>query len=125
MEIYTGTQPKGPYMVSNSALDVVMRLVQPIEGSGRNVTADNWFSSVPLARRLLEKKLTYVGTLRKNKKELPADFITVTTRNPKSSIFGFQDDTTILSYIPKKNKNVLLISTMHTEDNSVDTSSGT
>ena len=125
MEIYTGTQPKGPYMVSNSALDVVMRLVQPIEGSGRNVTADNWFSSVPFARRLLEKKLTYVGTLRKNKKELPADFIAVKNRNPKSSIFGFQDDTTILSYIPKKNKNVLLISTMHTEDNSVDTSSGT
>ncbi|XP_043529513.1 piggyBac transposable element-derived protein 4-like isoform X2 [Frieseomelitta varia] len=125
MEIYVGIQPEGRYKVSNKVLDVVMRLVQHIEGSGRNVTGDNWFSSIPLAKCLLDKKLSYVGTIRKNKKELPKEFVTTKNREPKSSIFGFQDEATIVSYIPKKNRNVLLISTLHVEDNSISISNGT
>lgn len=46
MEIYANIQPEGPYKVSNKTLDVVMQLVQHIEVSGRNVTGDNWFSSI-------------------------------------------------------------------------------
>ena len=36
--------------------------------SGRNITADNFFSSYSLVSQLLSKKLTYVGTVRKKQK---------------------------------------------------------
>ena len=65
MEIYVGTQPEGPYRVSNSPLDVVLRLSQHISGSGRNVTMDNWFTSVPLVKTLRDRNLTVIGTIRK------------------------------------------------------------
>lgn len=45
-----------------------MRLVKPIEGSGQNITADNWLSSIPLVKQLFQKNLTFAGTLRKNKR---------------------------------------------------------
>ncbi|GBP26784.1 hypothetical protein EVAR_81149_1 [Eumeta japonica] len=37
----------------------VLRLTQPIEGSNRNVTADNWFSSIELIDELAKRELTY------------------------------------------------------------------
>jgi hypothetical protein len=37
--------------------------------SKRNITADNWFSSIELAQELLKHKLTYVGNVKSNKRE--------------------------------------------------------
>ncbi|CAH2000087.1 unnamed protein product [Acanthoscelides obtectus] len=69
LETYVGLQPPGPYQQSNNAKDIVMRIVEPVQGTNRNITGDNWFTSIPLVNELLtEKKLTYVGTLRKNKR---------------------------------------------------------
>lgn len=56
MEVYAGKQPTGPYELSNSPKYVVHRLTEPIVNTGRNVTADNWFTSIPLAEELLQKK---------------------------------------------------------------------
>jgi predicted transcriptional regulator len=68
LEIYAGKQPEGPYQLSNSPADVVERIISPISGSGRNVTVDNWLTSVPLTRKLLEDhNLTLLETIRKNK----------------------------------------------------------
>lgn len=113
MELYTGKQRDGPYKISNSATDVVLRLSKPIYDSGRNITADNWFSSITLANELLEKKITLVSTLRKNKRELPIQFVSTKNRAENSTLFGFAKKMTIASYIPKKNKNVIMLSTMH------------
>ncbi|GBP67705.1 hypothetical protein EVAR_40476_1 [Eumeta japonica] len=55
-------------------IQAVLPLVSPIEGSNRNVTADNWFSSIELVNHLKEKHLSYEGTLKKNKKEIPPEF---------------------------------------------------
>lgn len=75
MEIYAGSQPEGPFEINNSAKDVVERLVQPISGTNRNVTMDNWFTSVPLSIALLKNhKLTMVGTIRTDKREVPLEF---------------------------------------------------
>lgn len=71
LEVYVGQQPQGPFQNSNKVIDLVNRLVEPIIGSNRNVTAGNWFSSIPLAKDLLQKSVTYVGTLKKNKPEIP------------------------------------------------------
>jgi hypothetical protein len=108
LETYCGTQPNGPYQVSNSTKDVVLRLARPIFGSGRNLTADNWFTSVEVIRELAKKKVSYVGTIKKNKKELPLCFLQSKNREIGSSLFGFNEDTscdlTAVSYIPKKTK---------------------
>ena len=115
MEFYLGKQPPGPHQISQAPDEVVKRLITPISGSGRNVTYDNWFTSVPLAHHLLQQhNLTTVGTIRKNKPQLPPCFIKSKDREVSSSVFGFEKNgTTLVSYVPKKGKFVLLLSTMH------------
>lgn len=56
LEVYCGKQPNGPFEVSNAGKDVVLRIAQPILGTGRNITGDNWFSSLPLVNELSKKK---------------------------------------------------------------------
>lgn len=117
LEIYPGTQPPGPFQQSNKVIDVVERMVSPIIGTGRNVTMDNWFVSVPMAKHLLDDhKLTVVGTIKKNKPELPLIFRSMTDRPIHSSLFAFQPKCTLVSYAPKKKKTVTLLSTMHQSD---------
>lgn len=75
-EIYCGQQADGPYKVENNPSSIVKRLILPIDKTGRNITMDNWFVSVPLVRDLLDNhKLTCVGTIRKNKREIPLEFV--------------------------------------------------
>lgn len=83
MEVYVGAQPEGPYKVSNTPSEVVTRMIAPISGTGRNITLDNWFTSYLLAKSLLEDhKLTMVGTMKKNKRELPLEFVNTKKRSP-------------------------------------------
>lgn len=112
-EIYCGKQVPGPYLKSNKSEDIVKRLVAPIEKSKRNVTTDNYYTSYPLANYLLTKGLTLLGTLKKNKREIPVEFQPNKNRELQSSLFGFQDDVCLVSTIPKKNKAVIFLSTMH------------
>ncbi|KAJ4449377.1 hypothetical protein ANN_00776 [Periplaneta americana] len=71
-------------------------------------------------RMLKEYKLTTLGTLRKNKKEIPPIF--VTNKVMGTALFAFHKEKTLLSFAPRNNKIVLLLSTMH-RDNSVAPSS--
>ena len=70
------------------ASDVVCTLVQPISGQqgGRNVTTDNFFTSVDLSNRLKDRCLTLVGTMKQNKKEIPTEFKPVRQRPEYSSL---------------------------------------
>ncbi|XP_043471836.1 piggyBac transposable element-derived protein 3-like [Leptopilina heterotoma] len=91
----------------------VLRLSKPLYKSNRNVTADNWFSSVEVVQELKKNGLTYVGTIKKNKKEIPKEFLPSKTRQVNSSFLGHSKDGVLLSFVPKKNKAVLIISSMH------------
>ncbi|XP_050065449.1 piggyBac transposable element-derived protein 4-like [Aphis gossypii] len=120
MEVYVGTQPDGPYKCENNPASVVKRLIAPISKTGRNITMDNWYNSIPLAIDLLKNhNTTVVGTLRKNKREIPLCFLETKKRQLNSTMFGYDKDILLTSYVPKKNKNVLLISTMHEQANKV------
>lgn len=69
IELYAGKQPEAPYQLSNAAADVVKGLITPISGTGRNLTIDNWYTSVSLVSDLTKNlKISVVGTMRKNKK---------------------------------------------------------
>lgn len=91
----------------------VIRLSKPIFGSRRNITGDNWYSSIELVDYLLKNGLTYVGTMKKNKREIPKEFLPSKTRPVGSTMYGFTSDKTLISRVPKKNKCVVLISSMH------------
>nr|XP_022903858.1 piggyBac transposable element-derived protein 4-like [Onthophagus taurus] len=112
-EVYCGKQLPGPYVKSNKPEDIVTRLIEPIEKTKRNLTTDNYYSSYPLAEKLLEKGLTFLGTMKKNKKEIPPEFLENKNRDVKSSLFGFQHDFCLSSTVPKKNRIVIFLSTMH------------
>ena len=62
---------------------------------------------------LLQDKITVVGTLKKNKREIPAEFLPNKQKPISSSMFGFQKHATLVSFTPKKKKSVVLLSTMH------------
>ena len=123
LEIYPGKQPNGPFQSENDTISVVKRLVRHCSGSGRNITMDNYFTSVPLANDLCKNhKLTLVGTLRKNKKEIPSLFKDTKIRKVKSSMFAYphaENKCLLTSYVPKKGKNVLMLSTFH-DDGEID-----
>ena len=112
--MYTGKAASGG-PEKNQGIRVVLDLTTGL--SGRNVTCDNFFTSYELEWRLLERNLTMVGTLRKNKAELPPALLESNGRQALSSRFAFTPTATLVSYLAKKNKNVLLLSTLHTEGN--------
>lgn len=124
LEVYVGTQPEGPYKLSTSSEEVTIRLVEPIAGTNRNLTCDNWFTSVPLAERLLqEKQLTLVGTIRSNRVGIPQEMKANKDRAIYSSLFAHHKEKTLVSYCTKPKKVVILLSTMH-EDHKIDEITG-
>ena len=88
MEVYVGTQPPGPYCFSTKTTDLVERMCEPVLGTSKNITMDNWFTSCEIVKRMLEQhKITIVGTIRKNKREIPKETDLVLLLGRKS---GFQ-----------------------------------
>jgi hypothetical protein len=104
LEIYAGKQPDGQYPHSNKPTDVIKRLVEPINSTGWNIMAVNWFMDVNWVFELRKRKLSCVDTLKKNKPHLPVEFVAVKNRPEKSSLFHFRKAATVVSYIPRKAK---------------------
>lgn len=101
--VYVGkeSQQQNPEKLSVPTLGV-LRLVQPIVKTNRNITGDNWFSSIELVNKLLQNDLSYVGTVRKNKGEIPHRLLPNRNRMDRSSEFGFTRNLTLVSFVPKK-----------------------
>lgn len=122
LEPYLGTQPSGAFQVDNSTKEVVMRLTKPIQGAGRNVTGDNWFTSVETIVELSKAKTSYVGTVRANKRQLPKEFLPKVrpAREVGSSLFGHTEvercKITLVSYVPKPHRCVILASSLHNDN---------
>ena len=51
---------------------VVMRLLKPYLNKGRNVTTDNYFTSIKLATELQKYKTSLLGTVNRIRTEVPA-----------------------------------------------------
>ncbi|UYV65334.1 hypothetical protein LAZ67_3003981 [Cordylochernes scorpioides] len=110
LEIYAGKQPEGPYQISNSPNNT---FTFNLRVKTQHIS-DNWYTSYPLAVALLnDHKLTFVEPLKKNKKEILPEFMPNRARQVFSSIFGFQKNVSLVSYVPKRGKSVILLSTIH------------
>ena len=111
------TQPQARGGI-NQGHRITKELTEPYHTTNRNVTTDNWFSSVPLVTDLLHNcGMTLVGTVRANKKEIPQEMKETRNRVVGSSAFLFVNDMTLVSYCKDtsrtKKKLVYLLSSMH------------
>ena len=115
LQMYTGKEDNPSHHGLGER--VVMDLSSSLENSGRHITTDNFFTSLKLARSLRSKGMTLLGTLRKNRREVPPQMKNLQGRAVYSSDFRFnlEDQTCLLSYKCKKNDCVLLLSTFHQE----------
>ncbi|XP_034564255.1 uncharacterized protein LOC117830305 isoform X2 [Notolabrus celidotus] len=80
---------------------------------GHTVTCGNFFTSHGLSQELLRSKIALVGAMRNSKPELPPKLLRAKEREVFSSLFGFDKTHTVVSYIPKRGKNVILLSSKH------------
>lgn len=103
-EIYCGKDEEESQNKLNKPTRVVMRMVEPIMGINTNLTGDNWFTYTELLDELRKKGLTYAGTIRKNKSELPIQFTNVRGRPVPSSMFTFSGNKTLVSFVPKRGR---------------------
>ncbi|UYV78370.1 hypothetical protein LAZ67_16001089 [Cordylochernes scorpioides] len=121
--VYTGKSKTPKSKELSLPTQIVLDISRPLWKSNRNITADNWFTSIELVDKLKEHGLTYLGTMRKNKPQIPPQFQPHPKRESGTSIFGFSGTKTLVSYVPKKRKSVILISSMH-HDNKCDKTTG-
>lgn len=110
---YLGKDERRPSNISLGEF-VVSKLVEPIFGSNRNITADNFFSCTSLAEKLLQKRLSYVGTVRSNRRFLPKlAKIQKDKMDLRSTKLYKTSNSSLTIYKAKKNKKVLILSTKH------------
>ncbi|XP_063324172.1 piggyBac transposable element-derived protein 4-like [Pelmatolapia mariae] len=110
LQLYTGKAAAGR-AETNQGMRVVLELTEGLQG--HSVTCDNFFTYFPLSEELLRRKNTLVGTIRKNKPELPPELLQTRGREVFSSVFAFTSTHTAVSYVPRRGKNVLLLSSKH------------
>lgn len=112
-KLYTG-KADGGQRETNQGENVLLQLSGRYSNSGRTIVADNFFTTLNGAKRLASLGLAYVGTVRADKPFLPEQCKKKRSRPVLSSIFGFHENlVSLCSYVPKKNKAVNLLSTVH------------
>ncbi|KAJ8874725.1 hypothetical protein PR048_025591 [Dryococelus australis] len=80
------------------------------------ITPDSYFTSVSLANELKKRKTRLVETLNIARREVPSS-VTLTRDLLHTTILLISNDTVLTSYQGKVTKNVLVLSTLHTEVN--------
>lgn len=124
MIIYCGIQKPGFYITSNKPFDIVNHLIETLKRPNRNFTTAICFSSYPLAEYLLSVGLSFLGTLRKYKAVIPAKFVIENKIPvPGSYLFRRNDILTLASFVTKKKKIVLVLSTLK-DENKMDNGTG-
>ena len=79
-------------------------------GQGYIVTCENFFTSLKLAKELAKQNKTLLGTIRQIRKEVPKIMLPSKLREVNLSLFLFSRDAMMVSYVPRKNKSVILLS---------------
>lgn len=94
---------------------VVNELIQPYIGRGHCITADNYFTTFNLITELLRQKTTFIGTIRKNKRELPLAAIQEKRSLFESAFYENDRGLVLTIYQGTSTKNVLVLSSHHDE----------
>lgn len=111
-QIYTGKVNKSPEKIQGNR--VVRELSDPFSDKGQTITTDNFFTSLNIAKHLRHRKTALVGTVKKNRR-----FLTPYFQKKRKSIgtdYLFSDNMTLIRYSDKKGKSVLLLSSLHSNE---------
>lgn len=92
--------------------NIVINLCEPLLNCGRCIYTDNYYTSMELAHKLLEKKTHLVGTLRKNRKNNPKDVINKKLKKGES--YSQESNTGVVITKWHDKRDVLTLSTKHT-----------
>ena len=114
IDMYTG---KDEGRTENLGMHVVLKLSQHLHMSGRNITCDNFFTSLKLARELKTKNISIVGTIRNNRREVPKEFREIKNKKLFDSDFAYnQGGIQLTSYKAERNKTALVLSSQHNDN---------
>lgn len=109
-KIYCGAEKTN---TTNSVpTSIVMGLCENLLDCGRTIYVDNYYTSIELAHKLLDRQTHLVGTLRKNRKGIPKDVIQKKLK--KGEIIGKESDTGVAVIKWCDKREVLMLSTKHT-----------
>ena len=108
IEIYDGNIPS--LSSFGHAESIVIALSEKLLDCGRTVYGDNFYSSVPLAEYLLQRKTYYCGTLRKNGKYCPKDV--TQGKVSKGKMLSKQNQKGIKVFNWNDKRNVLMLSSI-------------
>lgn len=92
------------------ATKVVFELMQGSLDKGATLYTDNWYTSIELAQKLLDRNTHLVGTLRKNRKGLPQDVVNAKLK--KGEIIG-REKNGIVVFKWKDRRDVMMLTTKH------------
>lgn len=120
MKIYAGKEREEGASVPTN---VVISLAENLLCQGRTIVTDNYYTSLELAEKLLEKQTHLLGTLRKNRKGLPIDVVQKKLKKNEITSKENEKGITILKW--KDKRDVLMLSTKHADETaSMDRRSG-
>lgn len=95
----------------NLAENVILELIQDYLDAGRILYCDNFYTSLPLASTLLNRGTHLVGTLRRNRRGIPADLLHSKISRGEMKVLQNKEGTTLYRW--KDKRDVLLLSTYH------------
>ncbi|XP_048872236.1 piggyBac transposable element-derived protein 4-like [Brienomyrus brachyistius] len=95
----------------NRGMRVALDLTKGLRG--HTLFCDSFFTSYELGQLLLKRKMSMVGAVHRSRPELPLALCSAKARQVCSSKWVFTPSTTLVSYIPRKHKNVVFMSTFH------------
>ncbi|CAG5015998.1 unnamed protein product [Parnassius apollo] len=110
LELYAG---KNHEQLNTTPKNVVMSLCKEILDLGHTVATDNWYTSLDLANKLLDRYTHLVGTLRKNRKSLPKQVIDAKLKPGESVAMENEPGITVLHW--KDKRSVFMLSTKHSK----------
>ena len=106
--IYTGDDMIEPSLPAST--NVVMHMCEPLFNKGHSLYLDNWYMSPDLCKRVSEKGTNIVGTVRANRKNMPADISTIKLKRGEYQAWFCNN---ILCLKWKDNKDVHFLSSKH------------
>lgn len=96
------------------ATKVTMALMNDLLDKGRTLCTDNWYTSVALAQKLLERNTHLIGTLKKNRKNNPVDV--VQKRLIRGETVAAERNRGIVVLKWRDRRDVLMLTTKHKND---------
>ena len=106
--VYAG---KDTSRIGTVAESVVMKLMKGLLNHGRRLFTDNWYTSIPLAERLIKRKTHMIGTIRRNRRGLPKQ---VTGKKLRRGCVVAQQNRLGVTVLKWRNKrDILMLSTTH------------